>query len=316
MVDLPGALRLQAEYRDYVWGGRERLRPGRLTAEAWVVYEHDRIDSGPLAGRTLGEVAADYGAALLGRRAIARTGMRFPLLIKLLDCEQWLSLQVHPNDEQATRLEGEGHFGKTEAWHILDADAGATLIAGLQPGASPAALAEAIRDGRIIDLTEPLPVHPGDTLLMRAGTLHALGPGLFVYEVQQTSDLTYRVYDWGRPPTSARALHIDQSIAVTDPTMLASATPAPDLGDGERAILCRTEYFSLELLQSQGRPLTLDTGGESFHALTVIEGLARLVAGQGEVYPVAELDSVVVPAATGSYRVEAQPACRILKASL
>ena len=96
------ALALTPEYRDYVWGGN-RLRPGALTAEAWVVYENDRIASGPLAGRTLAEVAAEYGAALLGRRAVERTGLRFPLLIKLLDCAAWLSLQVHPNDEQAVR---------------------------------------------------------------------------------------------------------------------------------------------------------------------------------------------------------------------
>ncbi|MCW5879376.1 MAG: class I mannose-6-phosphate isomerase [Anaerolineae bacterium] len=316
MPELPGALRLHSEYRDYVWGGRERLRPGQLTAEAWVVYENDRIDGGPLAGRTLGEVAAEQGAALLGRRAVTRTGSRFPLLIKLLDCEQWLSLQVHPNDEQAVRLAGKGHFGKTEAWHILAADPGATLIAGIRPGTTQAALAAAIRDGRVIDLAEPLAVNPGDTVVMRAGTLHALGPGLFVYEVQQTSDLTYRVYDWGRPQTAARGLHLDQSIAVTDPAALASATPAPGLGDGECGVLCHTEYFTLTMLHSQGRACDLDTAGETFHALTVIDGTAQLIIGGMEVGALGEYASVVIPAATGAYRLEPAPAFRALKASV
>lgn len=316
MPDLPGALRLQPEYRDYMWGGRERLRPGQLTAEAWVVYEHDRVEGGPLAGRTLGQVAAEQGAALLGRRAVARTGTRFPLLIKLLDCQQWLSLQVHPNDEQAVRLEGVGHFGKTEAWHILDANPGATLIAGVRPGTTPIILAAAIHDGGIIDLAEPLAVAPGDTVVMRAGTMHALGPGLFVYEVQQTSDLTYRVYDWGRPQTGGRVLHIEKSIAVTDPAAVSSATPSPDLGDGERAVLCQTEYFTLEVLQSQGRALDLATGGESFHALTVIDGAARLIVGDAETYDLGQYASVVVPAATGRYHLEPLPAFRALKASL
>ena len=117
-----------------MWGG-DRLRPGHNpTAEAWVIWENDRIETGPLAGKTLGEAAQEFGSALLGQKAVARTGMRFPLLIKLLDCAQWLSLQVHPNDEQALRLEGPGQFGKTEAWHVLEAQAGATLIAGVKPG--------------------------------------------------------------------------------------------------------------------------------------------------------------------------------------
>src|SRR5574341_672 len=106
-------LKLTPSYRDYVWGG-ERLRPGHyLTAEAWVFWEEDVIESGPLAGRTLGEAAAQLGEELLGAKAISRTGTRFPLLIKLLDCAECLSLQVHPNDEQAAELEGAGQFGKT-----------------------------------------------------------------------------------------------------------------------------------------------------------------------------------------------------------
>ena len=118
-MTLNSFLRLEPEYRDYVWGGG-RLRPGiDPTAEAWVVWEEDRVRSGDLAGRTLGEISAQFGASLLGQRTVARTGKRFPILIKLLDCAQWLSLQVHPNDKQAIELEGPGQFGKTEAWHIL-----------------------------------------------------------------------------------------------------------------------------------------------------------------------------------------------------
>ena len=110
------------------------MRPGiDPTAEAWVVWENDQIQSGPLAGKTLGDVARQFGAAMLGTKATSRTGTRFPLLIKLLDCAQWLSLQVHPNDEQAIQLEGPGQFGKTEAWHILASEPDAKLVAGLQP---------------------------------------------------------------------------------------------------------------------------------------------------------------------------------------
>ena len=117
-------LQLVPEYRDYVWGG-QRLRPGTLTAEAWVVYENDRIANGPLAGKTLGEAAQELGADLLGENPVKRTGTRFPVLIKLLDCNEWLSVQVHPNDEQAAQMEGPDQFGKTEAWYILEAQADA-----------------------------------------------------------------------------------------------------------------------------------------------------------------------------------------------
>lgn len=120
MVEL-SLLRLVPEHREYMWGGN-RLRPGQLTAETRAIYENDWVaPGGPFAGRTLAEVAAEYGQALLGRRPFRQTAERFPLLVKLLDCAQWLSIQVHPNNEQALRLEGPGLFGKTEAWHVVEA---------------------------------------------------------------------------------------------------------------------------------------------------------------------------------------------------
>ena len=131
ITSMDNLLQLISEYRDYVWGG-QRLRPGTLTAEAWIVYEGDRIANGPLQGATLGEAAQQLGGALLGQKAMARTGTRFPLLIKILDCNEWLSVQVHPNDEQARQMEGPDQFGKTEAWYILDASEDAQLIAGVK----------------------------------------------------------------------------------------------------------------------------------------------------------------------------------------
>ena len=234
---LKSFLRLTPEFRDYVWGG-DRLRPGHNpTAEAWVVWENDRVQTGPLAGKTLSEVANEFGSALLGERTIRRSGTRFPLLIKLLDCAQWLSLQVHPNDKQAIELEGPDQFGKTEAWHVLDSRPGAKLIAGLKPGTDSAELAEAIRKGTITEFVQYAAVSPGDTVFVPAGTLHALGPDLLIYEVQQTSDLTYRVYDWGRPQTETRRLHIEKSIRVTRPDLAAPVVPLPTHGDGTRVVL-------------------------------------------------------------------------------
>lgn len=314
-LKIPSFLKLIPAYRDYVWGG-DRLRPGHNpTAEAWVVWEDDQIESGPLAGKTLGEVAAEFPEGLLGSNALSRTGTRFPLLIKLLDCAQWLSVQVHPNDQEAAALEGPGQFGKTEAWHILEAKPDATLVAGLKTGTSSETLASSIRDGSIMDHVNYAEVKAGDTVFMPAGTIHALGPGLLVYEVQQTSNWTYRVYDWGRPQTEARPLHIEKSIQVSKADFETQVIPPPAWHDGSRQGLVQCEYFTLEMLCGSEARIGLDTRGETFHAITMIEGKGRLHAG-GERLDLEKFQTAVIPASTGSYEFEPLSDCRALKSSL
>jgi mannose-6-phosphate isomerase len=311
---LQGPLGLEPQYRDYIWGGN-RLRPGQITAEAWVVYEDNRITSGPLAGHTLAETAAEFGPALLGQRVFASTGERFPLLVKLLDCAQWLSLQVHPDNEQAVRLEGPGHFGKTEAWHILEADANAEILCGFQPGAAQSNWQRSVRDGSILNFTKKMPVHTGETIFIRPGTLHALGPGMLVYEVQQTSDITYRVFDWNRPPTAGRKLHIEQSLAVLDPSATGKAVPPPPFRDSAVQELVTCPYFTLSLLTLEHTPLSLDPGGQSFHTLTVIEGQIEL-RGKGWQQTFDRFETVLVPAGSDQYQVYPHTRARILKASV
>lgn len=303
-------LRLATAYHERVWGGR-RLRAARPPiGEAWAIYEGNRIVGGAHDGRTLGELVAVQGEALLGRRALAQGGARFPLLIKLLDTADWLSVQVHPDDEQAARLEGPGQLGKTEAWHILSADPGARLICGLQPGTTPEALATAIREGTVTDLARSLPVAAGDTIFIPAGTIHALGPGLLLYEVQQTSDITYRVFDWNRPQSTGRALHIEQSLAVSDPAKGGEVQPrpAPQIGTLLPLVVC--PYFALGEVFG---PATLDTGGESFHAVTAVTGTVT-VAGDGWRETLDRYESLVVPAACGKYRLLATVTARTLVA--
>lgn len=305
--------RLVPEYRDYVWGGR-RLRPDQpRTAEAWIVSELDRIQDGPYADWTLAETAERLGAELLGSVPFQRTGSRFPLLIKLLDCADWLSLQVHPNDEQAVKLEGEGQFGKTEAWHILNTEPGASLLCGLRPGTSSEQLAEAIRQGKIVEYMERLEVQKGDSVFIRAGTIHALGPGLLLYEVQQTSNLTYRVYDWDRPATPERPLHIDKSLAVADPTASGKAVPLPGLKDGQPVEIAKCEYFTLKVLAAQERTTFLSPAGLSFHALTIIEGEA-VVEGPGWSQKLGLYETLLIPASIPAYRIEPRGAYKALAA--
>ena len=313
MLRLAG-LRLIPTYYQRVWGG-QRLRPADPPiGEGWLIHEDNQIEDGPHSGRTLADVTAEYGADLLGTVPLRRTGDRFPLLIKILDAADWLSVQVHPNDEQAVALQGPGHFGKTEAWHILEAAPGAQLIAGMQPGTTREALAEAIRAGTVTDLARYLTVAAGDTVFIGAGTVHALGPGLLLYEVQQTSDITYRVFDWNRPQSAGRALHIDQSLAVSDPAIGGEVQPPPP---ADRAVgpLVACPYFTLEQIVGRDEPIALDTVGESFHALTTVEGAAT-IAGAGWRQRIGRFESVVVPASAGAYSVQPQGICRLLKASV
>lgn len=302
------------EYRDYVWGG-QRLRPGQLTAEAWVVYAHDRVAAGPLQGRTLAEVAAEFGAALLGTRALERTGPRFPILIKLLDCAAWLSLQVHPNDEQARRLAGPDQFGKTEAWHILEAAPDAEILCGVRAGTTAETLAQAVRGGTLLDHMQRLNVQAGDSVFIRPGTIHALGPGVLLYEVQQTSDLTYRVFDWNRPASEGRALHLEQSLAVADLSAASSIAPPPAFVAGQSTPLIQCDYFTLEMLTAEAAPIELATRGESFHALTVIEGQAVVASEVGRVV-INRLETAIIPAACEIYRVKPQGQMKMLKAAV
>lgn len=306
-------LQLVPQYREYVWGGN-RLRPKHVpTAEAWVVYEHDQIASGILEGKTLAEACQQFGADLLGWQVVTKTGLRFPLLIKLLDCAAWLSLQVHPNDEQARLLEGPGFFGKTEAWHFIEATPGAEILYGVLPGVQRAQLTEAIRKGTVLELMQHMPVQAGDSVLISPGTIHALGPGLLVYEVQQTSDLTYRVFDWNRPASQGRPLHIDQSLLVANPQAPRQYFPANRLADCGEQELISCEYFTLERIATRSEALTLRTGQVSFHALTVIDGRAE-VAGEGWALQLGRFDTVVVPACCDVYQVQPLEPLAMLRA--
>ncbi len=303
------------EYRDYVWGG-DRLRPGiSPTAEAWVVYEEDIIADGPLAGQTLAQAAREWGADLLGRWVVASTGLRFPLLIKLLDCAQWLSLQVHPNDAQAAMLEGDEYFGKTEAWHVIHAEAGAEILCGLQSPVSSATLAGAVQQGQVLEMARPLAMRTGDTIFIPPGMLHALGPGLLMYEIQQTSDLTYRVFDWNRPASAGRTLHIEQSLAVLDPAAVAKVIPFPTIRQAAALPLISCAYFDLEVLSGESCRFELHTLGVSFHALTVLEGAVN-VESRGWLYELMPYATLLIPASCGGYSVALEGPGRLLKASV
>jgi mannose-6-phosphate isomerase len=212
-------LTFQPVFKRYLWGGRrlgtvlgKPIGDGDDYAESWEVADHEHgqsiVANGPLAGTALHELVISRGRELLGRHA---PQPRFPLLFKFLDCQRDLSLQVHPSDAAAARLDPPD-LGKTEAWVILDARPGSRVFAGLKQGCDPASLEGAVRTGRVDQCLHSFEAHPGQCIFIPAGTVHALGAGLLVAEIQQASDTTYRLYDWGRlgPDGQPRKLHIDR----------------------------------------------------------------------------------------------------------
>jgi mannose-6-phosphate isomerase len=309
---------IEPQYRERIWGGRRLRAADPPIGEAWLAYGPSRVGSGGPAAQTIDELVALHAAELLGTAVAARHGTRFPLLIKLLDCADWLSVQVHPNDAQALRMVGPGEFGKTEAWYFLDADPGAQIIVGVKPGVSGDELAARIRGGGIVEVADRISVRDGEALLIPAGTLHALGPGLLLYEIQQASDTTYRVYDWGRPQSAGRKLHIEESVAVTLPVGPAELGRPQVAGATGSATAVECPQFRLELVgvSPGGGPLESDTAGRSFHLVTAIEGTAEIVCGN-ERAGLKRFETVLIAGSAGRYRIRSSsgPAA-LLRASV
>jgi mannose-6-phosphate isomerase len=302
-----GPLVLEPRLVSPLWGGRRLAgwlslpepHPDRL-GEVWLVYEGNRILDGTAAGRTLAAAASELGPDLLGSRSFRRYGARFPLLVKLLDTAAPLSVQVHPDDAYAEAHEARsGYLGKNEAWYILDAEPGAEIVLGLTGPVDRERFADAARSGSLEPLLARRPVAPGDAILVTAGTIHTIGPGITLYEVQQASDLTYRVYDFGRldPVTGrSRELHLEKALDVArlGPAELSSGSTR-----GNRLVECAA--FALERLDiRQASAAATDPG--SLEILTVIAGSCRLDWGGGSI-ALGLGGTAVLPARLGAYEL-------------
>ncbi len=295
--------------QERVWGGT-RLGPPRTLpiGELWLVGPWLIVADGPHAGRTLDAVAGDLGPRLVGAATSAGPGPRFPLLLKLLDPASWLSVQVHPNDAVARRLAGPDAVGKAEAWYVLEADPGAELLAGARPGVREADLRAAMRGGAAT--TRLLARHApaaGDVLLLTAGTLHAVGPGVLLYELQQPSDLTYRVDDWDRPASRTRPLHTKQALASVVPQ---SRPALRTTAGGGRVVACR--HFTLDVVDA---PASLDPEGRTVQVVTAVGAPADL-SGPGWAERLEPLETIVVPASAGAWELQPGPGGRALVAAL
>ncbi len=301
---VPALIRLAPDLHERVWGGTRLGEGPHPIGESWVAGPANRIVGGPCAGATLAEVAGGAPADLLGTSVAERYGGRVPVLVKLLDASDWLSLQVHPDDDEAKAMVGPDAFGKTEAWYVLDARPGATVLAGVRPGTTREDLVAAIRAGSIRDLAVTVEVRPGDSLVVPAGLLHAVGPGVFLYELQQASDTTYRIWDWDRRSSPARRLHLDESIAVLRPDPPPPPRSRPAISGTGTAELVRCSQFALELVQVADTPFSDDTRERSFVVLTVVAGALTVRKGEQSV-ELRRHETVWIAGAAGPFVIEA-----------
>jgi mannose-6-phosphate isomerase len=311
-----GAFLLAPQFRERVWGGTRLLDADSPIGEAWIAFGNSVVDGGPVDGRTVAELVTDDPPGILGAEVAERYGNRFPLLIKLLDTADWLSVQVHPNDVQAAQLLGPGEWGKTEAWHVLEAAPGARGMVGLREGTKRDELRVAIERGREHELMSDLAFTAGETILVPAGTLHTIGPGVLLYEAQQASDATFRAHDWNRPAGADRPLHIEECIAVADPDAAPVVAARPDLTGTAVAVVAACRYFRLDLLQVETAPLTADTDGRSFQLLTAIEGSVELSAGRATIV-LEPRQTALVAGNAGAYRLSSiGVGARLMRASV
>lgn len=306
-------LKLTAPCKDYIWGGnRLREEYGKKLdsdkiAESWELSCHKDgqsvIADGEFGGKTLSDYIEAKGKKVLGTNC--GRFEYFPILIKLIDAKDNLSVQVHPSNDYAMRVEGE--YGKTEMWYIVDCDEGAELLYGFKHEISKEEFSERIKNNTLLEVTNNVPVHKGDVFFIESGTLHAIGKGILIAEIQQNSNTTYRIYDYGRVGKDGkpRELHVDKAVDVTElvpPKYPTTAQGAPEAVEGGTKTLLRScEYFNVNKLEVDGT-VKLLASDKSFNSLLVLEGEVT-VSTAAETVTAKKGDSLFIDAGTGAYTV-------------
>ena len=280
--------------------------------EAWLSGDACKVANGHLTGRTLSQLSEQYQRELVGDAA--RDPKRFPLLLKFLFPHEKLSVQVHPDDQQALRV-GQP-WGKTECWYVAHAKPGSQIGLGLKPGVTAAQLETAIHENRAEEALNWVDVYAGDMIYVAGGTVHTLGPGSVIVETQQQSDTTYRLYDYGRP----RELHLKDGMAAVKEKVKSGKVlrPAPTQnGKNRHASLIAAPYFVVDMFEAKD-PLQLatsdDSGKTSVQILVAVEGCGVIEAAGMDPVTVAKGDAVVIPATVGHFGVRPQWSIEFLRA--
>lgn len=304
-------MKLEAPLKDYLWGGtRLKDEYGKKTnldkvAESWELACHkdgkSKIVNGEAAGLFLEDWLAGQDKSVLGTNAASFS--YFPLLIKLIDAKGDLSVQVHPDNDYAMRVEGE--YGKTEMWYIVDCEPGASLLYGFKEKISKEEFERRIADNTLLEVCNRVPVKKGDVFFIDSGTLHAIGKGILICEIQQNSNTTYRIYDYGRVGKDGkpRELHVKKAIDVTKlepPTKPTTALAKIDIIPGlDMKLLAECEYFTAYHATLKGEA-SLKAGSESFQTFTILSGSLKLTSGD-TVLDFYKGESVFIPAGLGIY---------------
>lgn len=284
--------------------------------EAWLTGDACKVANGPLMGKSLSELSAQFGKELVGEAA--RDAKRFPLLLKFLFPHEKLSVQVHPDDEAAHRT-GQP-WGKTECWYVAHAKPGAQIGLGLKPGATRAQFEQSIHEQRAEELLNWVDVFPGDMIYVAGGTVHTLGPGSIIVETQQQSDTTYRLYDYGRP----RELHLKEGLAVVKEVVAsgkvirAAAIELNGSKNRQRSLIA-APYFvveSCDLKAPHDFRTRDDFSKASVQILVAVEGCGIVEAAGAQPVTFGKGDAVVVPACVGDFRIRPQWEVELLKASV
>lgn len=309
-------------FKEKMWGGRKlhthlgkSFAPLANCGESWEISGLSSamsvVANGPYAGLTLAALLARHQHALVGRSVYRRFGNAFPLLVKFIDANQDLSIQTHPNDALAKARHNT--FGKTEMWHVVQADEGATLVAGFNQSINPRLYLEKLRGGRLEEILNKERAVAGDVFFLPAGSVHAIGKGLLVAEIQQASDVTYRIYDYDRLDGAGgkRALHTEQALAALD----YAGRPgykcryAREVNRPVKVVEC--DYFTTTILECD-QPIARAYKVDSFVIQVCVQGAYTLVAGP-HVLDVKLGDCVLVPAGFEQVRLETQGGFRILE---
>lgn len=312
--------------KQVIWGG-EKIAPFKgidtdlkQIGESWElsgVSGHESVVAeGPDAGMTLPELIARDGARLLGKSVRERFGDEFPLLVKFIDARQDLSIQVHPNDTLA--LERHGSKGKTEMWYVVQADPEAHLRSGFARRATPEEYEAAVADDTICDLLSDYAVRPGDVFFLPAGRIHSIGAGSFIAEIQQTSDITYRIYDFNRRDAqgNTRELHTELAREAIDYEVLPDYRTYYNNKPDEPTELVSCPYFTTSLYEPT-RPTDLDlTAQDSFLIVICIGGTGSLTDDAGATLPIRQGETVLIPAAAKQLRIVPDEGLRLLLARI
>lgn len=313
---------MKSDYKDYIWGGRNLERFGKRlgdcnVAEAWEVSARadgeSRIANGYWAGKGLGNVIEINPEHILGKAVMSRMGHRLSLLFKLIDANDKLSVQVHPDDAYAKAVENEPN-GKHEAWYILEAAPNAQIVYGLLPGTSREDFRQMVENNRISDCLNTVRVKPGDVIDIPPGTVHAICKGIVLAEIQQNSNITYRLYDFDRKNAMGkpRELHINKALGIIDYSSRNPFATGMIWDSSENAKITqmlRNRYFQLNILDIY-QTLELNTEGDRFYILFVARGGMCISSDSGEL-SVKKGDTIFLPAALGRYAITGE--CRLLE---